>query len=141
MPLCRSVEIIPCRSVRSGLATLREPQPSDETRIADVGPSTHAELYCHRHQTSQLMVLRGSLDLIIVQNKGLQCITLREDEATWVRIPPGVAHGAINRGRTPAVVVNAILRHRPSDGRDDQPRPLPAALASAWAALLPENDA
>jgi oxalate decarboxylase/phosphoglucose isomerase-like protein (cupin superfamily) len=92
-------------------------------------------LFCHRHQTDQLMVLRGGLDLIVLQNKRLRRITLREDEPTWVRIPPGVPHGAINRGTAPAIVVNAVLRHRPSDQRDYQSRPVPAALAAAWAQL------
>jgi len=141
MALCRSVEVLPSRGARAGVAFFREPQPSDETLIAEVAPSTRAELFCHRHQTDQLMVLRGSLDLIVLQNRRLRRITLREDEATWVRIPPGVPHGAINRGRAAAVVVNAVVRHRPSDGRDYLPRPLPAALAAAWAALHGEGAA
>ena len=32
--------------------------------------------------------------------------------------------------------VNAVLRHGPSDPRDYQPRPIPAALAPAWAELM-----
>jgi uncharacterized RmlC-like cupin family protein len=92
-------------------------------------------LFCHRHQTDQLMVLRGGIDLIVLQNRRLRRITLREDEPSWVRIPPGVPHGAINRGTAPAIVVNAVLRHRPSDERDYQSRPVPAALAAAWAQL------
>jgi len=53
--------------------------------------------------------------MIVLQNKRLRRIALREDEPTWVRIPPGVPHGAINRGPAAAIVVNAVLRHRPSD--------------------------
>jgi mannose-6-phosphate isomerase-like protein (cupin superfamily) len=131
----RSVEILPSSGERAGLAFLREPLASDETQIAEVAPSTRAELFCHRHQTDQLMVLRGGIDLIVLQNKRLRRIALREDEPTWVRIPPGVPHGAINRGPAAAIVVNAVLRHRPSDGRDYQARPVPAALAAAWAEL------
>ncbi|MFZ9754357.1 MAG: cupin domain-containing protein [Cyanobium sp.] len=131
----RSVEILPSAGERTGLAFLREPLASDETQIAEVAPSTRAELFCHRHQTDQLMVLRGGIDLIVLQNKRLRRIALREDEPTWVRIPPGVPHGAINRGPAAAIVVNAVLRHRPSDGRDYQARPVPAALAAAWAQL------
>lgn len=135
MSLRRCVEILPSPGSVSGLAFFRQPLASDETLIAEVAPSTRAELFCHRHQTDQLMVLRGGIDLVLLQNRQLRCIALREDEATWVRIPPGVPHGAINRGSTPALVVNAVLRHRPSDGRDYLPRPLPAALSSAWARL------
>jgi len=135
MALSRSVEILPSPGAIAGLAFLREPLSSDETQIAEVATCTRAELFCHRHQTDQLMVLRGGLDLIVLQNKRLRRITLREDEPTWVRIPPGVPHGAINRGTAPAIVVNAVLRHRPSDQRDYQSRPVPAALAAAWAQL------
>jgi oxalate decarboxylase/phosphoglucose isomerase-like protein (cupin superfamily) len=135
MALRRSVEILPSPGASAGLAFLREPLSSDETQIAEVATCTRPELYCHRHQTDQLMVLRGGLDLIVLQNKRLRRITLREDEPTWVRIPPGVPHGAINRGTAPAIVVNAVLRHRPSDERDYQTRPVPAALAAAWAQL------
>jgi hypothetical protein len=77
-----------------------------------------ADLFCHRRQTDQLMVLRGALELVVLQAGRLRRITLREDEPTWVRIPPGVRHGA-------------------SDPRDYQPRPIPAAFIAAGAALLP----
>jgi uncharacterized RmlC-like cupin family protein len=135
MALSRSVEILHSPGASAGLAFLREPLSSDETQIAEVATCTRAELFCHRHQTDQLMVLRGGIDLIVLQNRRLRRITLREDEPTWVRIPPGVPHGAINRGTAPAIVVNAVLRHRPSDQRDYQSRPVPAALAAAWAQL------
>lgn len=124
----------------AGAAFFRDPLPSDETLIAEVQPTIHPALFCHRHQTDQLMVLRGSIDLIVVQNRQLHCITLREDEATWVRIPPCVPHGALNRGRTAAIVVNAVLRHRPSDGKDYQARPLPPALVATWLAMQQHSD-
>ena len=81
------------------------------------------------------MVLRGSVDLIVLQNRQLRSITLRKDEATWVRIPAGIPHGAINRSRQAAVMVNAVLRHGPSDPRDYRPRPLPRSLLKQWHAL------
>jgi len=137
MALRRSIEIHPSAGASAGPAFFRDPLPSDETLIAEVRPSSAPALFCHRHQTDQLMVLRGSIELVVLQNRCLQRITLREDEPTWVRIPPGVPHGAINRSSAPAVVVNAVLRHRPSDGRDYEPRPVPAALAEAWNALTP----
>lgn len=120
----------------AGATHFSVPQPSDETLIAAVTTNPRGELFCHRHQTDQLMVLRGSIDLVVLQDRRLRRITLREDEATWVRIPPGVPHGAINRGRQAAVVVNAVLRHGPSDPRDYQPRPVPQALLPAWDSLL-----
>jgi len=137
MALRRSIEIHPSPGATAGPAFFRDPLPCNETLIAEVRPSLAPELFCHRHQTDQLMVLRGSIELVVLQNRRLQTITLREDEPTWVRIPPGVPHGAINRGPAPAVVVNAVLRHRPNDGRDYEPRPVPAVLAEAWKALTP----
>ena len=82
------------------------------------------------------MVLRGSFDLIVLQNRQLRRITLREDEATWVRIPAGVPHGAINRSCQSVVIVNAVLQHGPSDPRDYLPRPVPRSLLTQWEALI-----
>ena len=93
------------------------------------------ELLCHRFQTDQLQVISGSQDLIVLQDRRLRCIRLREDEPTWLRIPPGVPHGAINRSSRPAVVVNAVLRHGASDPRDYQPRAVPRVLAQMWSDL------
>jgi oxalate decarboxylase/phosphoglucose isomerase-like protein (cupin superfamily) len=136
MPLARQIELLPRQAAMAGATLFSAPQPSNETLIAEVSTSPSGELFCHRHQTDQLMVLRGAIELVVLQAGRLRRITLREDEPTWVRIPPGVPHGAINCGRQPAVVVNAVLRHGPSDPRDYQPRPIPAALAPAWAELM-----
>lgn len=135
MALRRTVELLPSTGTLAGMALFRDPLASDETLIAEVAPTTSPALFCHRHQTDQLMVLRGSIELVVVQNRQLRRITLREDEPLWVRIPPGVPHGAINRSPGTAVLVNAVLRHRPSDPRDYRPRPIPASLFTAWADL------
>lgn len=131
----RPIEILPRSGLRAGVAFFSDPLPSDATLIAEVPSSERPQLFCHRRQTDQLMVLRGSVDLIVLQNRQLHSITLREDEATWVRIPAGVPHGAINRSCYLAVMVNAVLRHGPSDPRDYRPRPVPRALLHQWVAL------
>jgi len=136
MALHRQITLMPRQDSLAGATLFSEPLSSHETLIAEVSPRASAELFCHRRQTDQLMVLRGAIDLIVLEAGRLRRITLREDEATWVRIPPGVPHGAINRGRQNAVVVNAVLRHGPSDPRDYRARPVPATLAPAWAELL-----
>ena len=136
MALSRNVELLPMQRSLHGEAVVSAPRASDETLIAEIASGDSFELFCHRFQTDQLLVLRGSIDLVVLQNRQLRHIPLREDEGLWVRIPPGVPHGAINRGRQAAVVVNAVLRHGPSDPRDYRPRPVPAALAPAWAALV-----
>lgn len=132
----QSVEILPRHGLQSGVAFFSDPLPSDETLVAEVTPTKQPQLYCHRQQTDQLMVLRGSVDLIVLQNRTLERITLREDEGTWVRIPAGIPHGAINRSSRSVVMVNAVLRHGPPDPRDYRPRSLPRSLQGQWQELL-----
>ena len=112
-----------------------DPIPSHETLIAEVKATPHAELFCHRYQTDQLMVLSGSLDLIILKNRQFQLIRLQQKDRTWVHIPPRVPHAAIIRNNQVATVVNAVLRHGPVDPRDYQSRPIPPALMPRWHAL------
>ena len=131
----QSIEIFRCAGLDSGIAFFSDPIPSHETLIADVKATPHAELFCHRHQTDQLMVLSGSLDLIILRNRQFQLIRLQQNNRTWVRIPPRVPHAAIIRNNQTATVVNAVLRHGPVDPRDYQPRPIPRALMPQWLAL------
>jgi mannose-6-phosphate isomerase-like protein (cupin superfamily) len=135
MALARRVEILPVERSLPGHIVFSAAQSSDETLIAEIGTERVCELFCHRRQTDQLMVLRGAVDLVVLENRRLRSIRLREDEATWVRIPPGVPHGTINRGRTPAVMVNAVRRHGPSDPRDYRPRRLSGTLLRQWQAL------
>jgi len=135
MRTSRSIELLSARSTASGSTVFSEPLASDETLIVEVRGSDRSDLFCHRFQTDQLQVISGSLDLIVLQDRRLRCVHLREDEPIWLRIPPGVPHGAINRSSRPAVVVNAVLRHGASDPRDDQPRAIPRALARMWSQL------
>lgn len=135
MPLVRQVEIIPLQRSSSGHSTISAPQSSHETLIAEVGAESAFELFCHRKQTDQLMVLRGAIDLIVLQEGQLRRIRLREDEGAWVRIPPGVPHGAINLGSMPAVIVNAVLRHGAHHPSDYRARRIPGALLSEWQAI------
>lgn len=135
MALARQVEILPLQRSSMGHTSFSAPQASHETIITEVGTEAACELFCHRKQTDQLMVLRGAIDLMVLQEGQLRRIRLREDEAAWVRIPPGVPHGAINLGRTPAVIVNAVLRHGPHDPRDYRPRRVPGALLRDWYAI------
>jgi len=132
----RPVEILPRSGLQAGVAFFSDPLPSDATLIAEVPSSDQPQLFCHRRQTDQLMVLRGSVDLIVLQNRQLRRITLREDEGTWVRIPAGIPHGAINRSSRSVVMVNAVLRHGPPDPRDYRPRSLPRSLQGQWQELL-----
>ncbi len=136
MALTRRVELVPLERTASGNALFSQAQPSDETLIADLAPHQPVSLFCHRRQTDQLILLRGSLELVVLEDGRLLRIPLREDEPVLVRIPPGVPHGAVNSSRRYATVVNAVLRHGPPDPRDYKPRPLPYALRAQWQQLM-----
>jgi hypothetical protein len=136
MALTRRVELVPLQRTCSGNALFSQAQPSDETLIADLAPHQPVSLFCHRRQTDQLILLRGSLELVVLEDGRLVRIPLREDEPLLVRIPPGVPHGAINSSRHYATVVNAVLRHGPPDPRDYRPRPLPHSLRAQWQQLM-----
>jgi mannose-6-phosphate isomerase-like protein (cupin superfamily) len=129
------VEILPITRSHSGTTSFLSQQESDETQVAEIGTERQLLLFCHRRQTDQLMVLRGAVDLVVLENGQLRCITLREDESQLVRIPPGVPHGAINRGPMHAVMVNAVLRHGPSDPTEHRARPLSPSLQAQWQSL------
>ncbi|MCP9848362.1 cupin domain-containing protein [Cyanobium sp. Morenito 9A2] len=138
MALARHVEVVPLEGTIAGRTFFCPPQPSDETQIAELAPDQPCELFCHRRQTDQIILMRGAFNLVVLQGRRLRRITLREDEPTLVRIPPGVPHGAITIGRRSATVVNAVIRHGPSDPRDFLPRRVPAALMDQWRQLLRE---
>ena len=131
----QSIEIIRCAGMETGVAFFSVPLMSHETLVADVAPNRHAELFCHRHQTDQLMVLSGSMDLVILQNRQFQLIRLKQKDRTWDRIPPRIPHAAIVHSDQAATVVNAVLRHGPVDTRGYQPQPIPRALMPQWQAL------
>jgi hypothetical protein len=111
MPTSSRIEILPIEPILRGHTLLSAAPQGDQTLIAEVGTHCREELVCHRYQTSQLRVLRGAVDLVILQNRRFRCISLREDEAAWLVIPPRVPHASINRGWLPAVLVNAVLLH------------------------------
>lgn len=78
---CR-VEQLPFHGSRTGNTLLSSPQPSDEMLIAEVDSMAGRQIFCHRHQTDQLLVLRGAIDLIVLQDRRLHRIHLRADRAT-----------------------------------------------------------
>jgi dTDP-4-dehydrorhamnose 3,5-epimerase-like enzyme len=75
----------------------------------------------HRYQTDQLLVVRGSFTLVVLQNRQYQYITLSEHHPQVISIPPGVPHGAINLNAEPCFLVNAVLRHGAVHERDYRP--------------------
>jgi hypothetical protein len=140
MGLIRSIEIRQLESIKGGMSQFYTPQASHETMLVQIPPGTVDDLFVHRFQTDQLLVVRASFVLVVLQNRHYQYIPLCEDQPMVVKIPPGVPHGAINLSAEPCVLVNAVLRHGAAHERDYQPlkRPFPYDLEAAQATLKEE---
>ncbi|MEC4803553.1 MAG: dTDP-4-dehydrorhamnose 3,5-epimerase [Jaaginema sp. PMC 1079.18] len=135
MRLIASIETYQLESIHSGMAQFYTPQASNETMLVQIAANTIDELFVHRYQTDQLLVVRGSFVLVILQNRHYEYIYLSEDDPKVVKIPPGVPHGAINLNSSPCVMVNAVLRHGKTHERDYRPipRPFPYDITQAQA--------
>lgn len=137
MGLTKRVEIRTLDSIKGGMAEFYTPQSSHETMLVSVAAGALDDLFVHRSQTDQLLVVRGSFVLVVLQNRRYQYIPLSETHPVVVTIPPGVPHGAINPSQEPCVLVNAVLRHSAPYDRDYVPlrRPFPYDLNVAYRQL------
>lgn len=135
MALVRQVEVRSLAPMRGGLIDFYTPQFSHETMLVQLPASIVDELFVHRFQTDQLLVVRGRCVLVILQNRRYEYIPLSAEQPQVVTIPPGVPHGAINLNDEPCALVNAVLRHGPAHKRDYQPlkRPFPYDLSEVRA--------
>lgn len=133
MGLVRKVEVRLLDSIRSGMVEFYTPQASHETVLAQVPAGAVDDLFVHRFQTDQLLVVRGSFVLVILQNRQYHYIPLSDRHPNVVTIPPGVPHSAINLSDEPCLVVNAVLRHGPAYEKDYQPlcKPFPFDFVKA----------
>ncbi|MBD2336252.1 dTDP-4-dehydrorhamnose 3,5-epimerase [Calothrix sp. FACHB-156] len=133
----REIKICQLESIKGGMVEFFTPQTSHETMLAQIAPHTIDDLFVHKSQTDQLLVVKGQVVLVSFINRQYQYIPLSEDYPVVVTIPPGVLHGAINLSSQPCLVVNAVLRHRPPQERDyiTCPRPFPYDLDAAILAL------
>lgn len=138
MGLIPGVSIRHLESIQGGMAQFYTPQSSNETMLVQVPPGTIDELFVHRYQTDQLLVVRGGFTLVVLHNRQYQYIPLSEYHPQVVTIPPGVPHGAINLDAEPCFLVNAVLRHGPVHERDYRPLkpPLPYDLSKVVRAEL-----
>lgn len=137
MGLINQIEIRQLESVKGGMTQFYTPQSSHETVLVQIPAGTIEELFVHRFQTDQLLVVRGSFVLVVLQNRCYQYIPLSEAQPVIAKIPPGIAHGAINLSSEPCVLVNAVLRHGPVHEQDYRPRrkPFPYNLEEAQTKL------
>ncbi len=137
MSLVRGIEISPLASVKGGMIDFYTPQSSHETMLVQIPPETIDDLFVHKSQTDQILLVKGRFVLVTLIDRQYHYTPLSEDRPVVVKIPPGVLHGAINLDPEPCVVVNAVLRHRPAQERDYLPhkRPFPYDIAAVKAAL------
>jgi hypothetical protein len=137
MGLKRQVEIRQLDSIKGGMVEFYTPQASHETMLAQVPAQMIDDLFVHHFQTDQLLVVRGSMVLVILQNRQYQYIPLSDRHPVVVKIPPGIPHGAINLKPEPCVLVNAVLRHGAAYEKDYRPlrKPFPYDIAKAEALL------
>lgn len=133
MGLTKGIEIRYLESIRGGMSEFYTPQSSHETMLVQIPPHTIDDLFVHRHQTDQLLVVRGSFVLVVLHNRQYQYVPLSDRHPVVVTIPPFVPHGAINLSSEPCVLVNAVLRHGEPQARDYQPLqpPFPYNLSIA----------
>ncbi|MEO1432567.1 MAG: dTDP-4-dehydrorhamnose 3,5-epimerase [Cyanobacteria bacterium J06632_19] len=136
----RDIKIQYLESIKGGMTNFFTPQTSDETVLVKIPGNTIEDLFVHKSQTDQLLVVKGRFVLVTLINKQYQYIPLSDEYPAVVTIPPGVLHGAINVNSEPCVVVNALLRHREAQKLDyvTRGRPFPydlEAAEAAWSSL------
>ncbi len=125
MSLSKGVEIHALTSAKAGLIQFYTPQASHETMLVQVPPNTIDDMFVHKYQTDQLMVVRGSFILVILHNGKYQYIPLIDCEPKVVTIPPLVPHSAINLGDEPCMLINAVIRHGQAHPTDYRPMKAP----------------
>jgi uncharacterized RmlC-like cupin family protein len=137
MGLVSRVEVRNLISVKSGMAEFYTPQSSHETMLVQVAGGANDDLFVHHFQTDQLLVVRGSFVLVILQNRKYDYIGLSDRQPAVVKIPKGIPHAAINFSDEPCLMVNAVLRHGETCEKDYRPlpRPFPYDLIAARNAL------
>lgn len=141
MGLIQGVTVKKIESIQGGMAEFYTPQASDQTMVVKVPADSIDDLFVHRHQTDQLLVVRGSFVLVVFYNRQYQYIPLSEDIPQVVTIPKGILHGSINFSDQDCLLVNAVLRHGEPNPRDYQPvaKPFPYDIKQAklsWENIL-----
>jgi uncharacterized RmlC-like cupin family protein len=121
MALVKQIEVRSLDSFKGGMAEFFTPQISHETMLVQIPAGAQDDLFVHHYQTDQILVVRGSLVLVILQNREYRYIALTADRPTIVQIPPGVPHGAINPNPEACGVINAVIRHGARHAKDYVP--------------------
>ena len=137
MGLIKGITVETIESIQGGMAEFYTPQSSDETMIVKVPANTIDDLFVHKKQTDQLLVVKGGFVLVVLYDREYQYIPLTEEIPQVVTIPKGILHGSINFSDRDCLLVNAVLRHGKSNPKDYQPmsKPYPYDLNKARLAM------
>jgi uncharacterized RmlC-like cupin family protein len=125
MSLSKGVEIQTLTSAKAGLIQFYTPQASHETMLVQIPPNAIDDMFVHKYQTDQLMVVRGKFILVILHDGKYQYIHLNDREPKVVTIPPLVPHSAINLNDEPCMLINAVIRHGQPHPADYRPLKAP----------------
>lgn len=125
MAITREISRKKLESIQGGMALFYTPQSSHETMLVQIPAQSIDDLFVHHFQTDQLLVVKGSFVLVVLQNRRYQYLYLTENNPQVITIPPGIPHGAINLTSQPCLLVNAVLRHGGTHPKDYQPIPKP----------------
>lgn len=138
MGLKQKISIRSLESIEAGTTRFYTPQSSDETMLVNISAGSVEDLFVHRYQTDQLLLVKGSMTLVILSNRQYEYIYLNENYPQVVTIPPGVPHSAINLSNENCLLVNAVIRHGPAHPKDYQPikPPFPYDFNKATQKLL-----
>ncbi|MEL6911637.1 MAG: dTDP-4-dehydrorhamnose 3,5-epimerase [Cyanobacteria bacterium J06598_4] len=133
MGLITGVSVKTIESIQGGMSEFYTPQSSDETMIVKVPANSIDDLFVHKQQTDQLLVVKGSFVLVVLYDRAYQYIPLTEEIPQVVTIPRGILHGSINFSDRDCLLVNAVLRHGEPSPKDYQPmkKPFPYDLDQA----------
>lgn len=64
----RSLEIRPLESIKGGMTHFFTPQASHETMLVQIPANTIDDLFVHKSQTDQLLVVKGQFVLVSLIN-------------------------------------------------------------------------
>ena len=64
MSAVRGIEIYPLASSEGGMTKFYTPQASQETMLVQIPPITIEDLFVHKSQTDQLLVVKGRFVLV-----------------------------------------------------------------------------
>ncbi|MFM6155233.1 MAG: cupin domain-containing protein, partial [Sphaerospermopsis kisseleviana] len=111
----KRIEIRKLDSMTVGMVSFYSLASSDQTTLVHVSGNFIDDMFVHRHQTDQLLVVKGQIVITTLHNREYQYTFLSEKDPAIITIPPGILHGAINLSEEPCIVVNAVLQHGQPD--------------------------